>query len=421
MGAQAKVVGRGQADRVLSEADVAAVCDEALGSWNLDGKRVLVLIPDNTRTCPLPLLFRMVYERVAPRAATLNFLVALGTHSPMPMEEIYRLVGITEAQHRQLYPKAGFHNHLWKDPAALTQIGTLSREETGRITDGLFRLDVDITVNRMVTEHDVVLILGPVFPHEVVGFSGGNKYLFPGVAGQEIIDFFHWLGAVITNYKIIGAKATPVRAVVDHAAGLLRAERKALCMVVKGHDLAGLYAGDPEPAWSAAADLSAQVHIEYKDRRFHTVLSCAPAMYHDVWLGGKCMYKTEPIVEDGGTVIIYAPHIKEVSPVHGRVLMEIGYHTRDFFLKQWERYKGYPWGVLAHSTHVKGMGTYENGVEKPRVEVVLATGIPEAVCRQINLGYRDPASIDPAAYANREAEGILYVPKAGEILYRRRD
>jgi nickel-dependent lactate racemase len=252
----------------------------------------------------------------------------------------------------------------------------------------------------------------------VVGFSGGNKYIFPGIAGAQIIDFFHWLGAVITNPVIIGNKWTPVRKVVDRAAALLDIERRALCMVVKGEGLCGLYHGTPEEAWSSAADLSREVHIEYRDKPFRTVLSCAPAMYDDLWTGGKCMYKIEPVVADGGKVIIYAPHITEISEVHGPVLKEVGYHTRDFFLAQWDDYRHHPWGTLAHSTHVKGIGTYEDGEEHPRVEVILATSIPEEVCRAVNLGYRDPATIRKTDFEGQEDDGVLLVPKAGEVLYR---
>jgi nickel-dependent lactate racemase len=141
-------------------------------------------------------------------------------------------------------------------------------------------------------------------------------------------------------------------------------------------------------------------------------------MYDDLWTGGKCMYKMEPVVADGGELIIYAPHITEVSVTHGRVIEEIGYHTRDYFLSQWDRFKHYPWGVLAHSTHVRGIGAMAGGVEKPRIAVTLATGIPEELCRKINLGYRDPASIRIEDWEGKESEGRLYVPKAGEMLYK---
>ncbi len=143
-------------------------------------------------------------------------------------------------------------------------------------------------------------------------------------------------------------------------------------------------------------------------------------MYVDMWTGGKCMYKLEPVVADGGEVVIYAPHITEISYTHGRVLDEIGYHVRDYFVKQWERFKDYPWGVLAHSTHLQGIGTYEDGVERPRIRVTLATGIPRERCEKVGLGYMDPSTIDPREWQGREDEGILVVPKAGEMLYRMR-
>jgi nickel-dependent lactate racemase len=413
-----QIQGLGRKDVPLSDVEVASVCNKAFSSWDLDGKKVLLIVPDHTRTCPLPLMFRLAYEKLAPRVKALDVLVALGTHPPMAMDRIYKLVGISESEHKNKYPRAKFYNHEYKNPAALVKVGALTKAQVNTITEGRFEMDVDITINKMVLEHDVSIIMGPVFPHEVVGFSGGNKYLFPGVSGHEIIDFFHWLGAVITNPVIIGNKWTPVRKVVDQAAKLLPVEIKALCMVVKGHDLAGLYYGTSEQAWSAAADLSNEIHIKYYEKPFKTVLSCAPVMYDDLWTGGKCMYKIEPVVADGGKVIIYAPHIKEVSEVHGKTIEEIGYHTLAFFLGQWEKYKHYPWGVIAHSTHVKGIGTYIKGVEKPRVEVILATGIPEAVCRKINLGYLDPAKINKADYEGREAEGVLCIPKAGEMLFR---
>jgi nickel-dependent lactate racemase len=190
-------------------------------------------------------------------------------------------------------------------------------------------------------------------------------------------------------------------------------------MVVKGHDdLVGLYFGTPEEAYEAAADLSAQHHIVYVEKPFKRVLSVMPELYDDLWTAAKGMYKMEPAVADGGEVVIYAPHIDEVSYTHGRTLDEIGYHVRDYFLKQWDRFKDCPWGVLAHSTHLCGIGTYEDGVEKPRIRVTLATGIPRDRCERLGLGYIDPATIDLDAWRGREDEGILVVPRAGEMLYR---
>ncbi len=363
-------------------------------------------------------MFRSVYQLLAQRVEKLDFIVALGTHPPLSDAAIYRRVGITAEEHRQKYSKAHFFNHHWKDPRQLAVAGIIREEEVAQISRGLMREPVKVTINKMVYDYDLLLIIGPTFPHEVVGFSGGNKYLFPGIAGQEIIDMFHWLGALITNPSIIGTRNTPVRQVVDRAAQLLPMERICMSLVVKGSDLVGLYIGTPEKAWSAAADLSDKLHIIYKDHPFQAVLSRAPAMYDDLWTGGKCMYKLEPVVAAGGELIIYAPHIKEVSVTHGEIIEEIGYHVRDYFVKQPGKFAGVPGGVLAHSTHVKGIGTYENGVETPRVKVTLATQIPEAVCKRINLDYRHPDSIRIEEWENLEDEGILCVPKAGEMLYR---
>jgi nickel-dependent lactate racemase len=298
-------------------------------------------------------------------------------------------------------------------------IGTIPAEEISELSKGLFSMEVPVEVNRMLYDYDQVIIIGPVFPHEVVGFSGGNKYLFPGVSGPQVLNFFHWLGAVVTNPMIIGNQWTPVRKIVDRAGGMVKVDKLCFCLVVDGsRQLAGLFAGSPEQAWAKASSLSRQIHITQKDRPFRSILSCAPPMYEELWTAGKCMYKLEPVLADGGELIIYAPHLREICVSHGNHIETIGYHCRDYFLKQWDRFKHIPWGILAHSSHVRGIGVFENGVERCRANVTLASQIPEAKCRAINLGYRDPETLRPEEFANREDQGILLVPKAGEMLFR---
>jgi nickel-dependent lactate racemase len=331
---------------------------------------------------------------------------------------ICRRLEISEDQRRADYGQVRFFNHAWDNPAVLTRIGVIPAAEISELTGGLFAMDVPVDINRQVFEYDQVIIVGPVFPHEVVGCSGGNKYLFPGVSGPAVLNFFHWLGAVVTNPMIIGNKWTPVRKVVDRAGAMVKADKLCFCLVVDpAKNLAGLFAGSPEGAWDAASDLSRQVHITRKDRPFHTILSCAPEMYADIWTASKCMYKLEPVLADGGELIIYAPHITEMSVTHKEVIEKIGYHCRDYFLNQWDKFKDQPWGVLAHSAHVGGIGTFENGVETQRARITLATQITPEKCRQANIGYRDPKSIRIEDYANRESEGVLLVRKAGEMLY----
>ena len=403
----------------VSVQQVEQVIAQACPAESYRGKRVLLIVPDGTRTAPVGLMFKTLFAQLGGTVQAMDILVALGTHQPMSEEAICERLEISPAERRSTYAKVQFFNHEWDNPAALKNIGTIPASDISELSGGLFSMDVPVEINRRVFDYDQLIIIGPVFPHEVVGFSGGNKYLFPGVGGPQILNFFHWLGGVVTNPMIIGSKWTPVRRVVDRAGSMVSVPKLCLAMVVRpDKSLAGLFTGTPEAAWDAAADVSRGEHIVFRDRPFHTVLSCAPTMYEDIWTAGKAMYKLEPVVADGGELIIYAPHVTAVSVTHGRTMLAIGYHCRDYFLKQWDKFKHHPWGVLAHSTHVRGIGTFENGVEQCRIQVTLATGIPRDVCERINMGYRDPQSIDIESYANREAEGVLLVRKAGELLFK---
>jgi len=399
-----------------ARAFVARVC----GSGSFAGRRIVLIVPDGTRTAPIGLMFRALFDAIGRTAAKFDVLIALGTHPPMSEAAINARLEITAEERATTYRSVAFLNHEWDNPAALRRLGVIPAAEISALSEGRFAMDVPVDVNRRLFDYDQIVICGPVFPHEVVGFSGGNKYLFPGVSGPGVLNFFHWLGAVVTNPMIIGNKWTPVRKVVDRAGSMVTLPKLCFCLVVEGHGaLAGLFAGTPEQAWDLASDLSRQRHIDYKDHPFSTVLSCAPAMYDELWVAGKCMYKLEPVVADGGELVIYAPHLHEISTTHAQFILQVGYHCRDYFLKQWDKFKDYPWGTLAHSTHVYGIGTYDErtGVETPRVRVTLATGLPEEVCRRINLGYRDWRSIDVESYANREDEGVFLVRQAGERLY----
>ena len=410
------VVGRGLDTGFLPVEEVRAIAREGLARMPLDERRVLVLIPDGTRTMPMPLLFDVLDEAVGTRAAALDFLVALGTHAPMNDAQLSRLVG-REVVNGRAGARSVF-NHRWDDPAAFATLGTIPAAEIEEITGGRLSRDVTVALNRLPLEYDHVIVCGPVFPHEVVGFSGGTKYLFPGIAGPEIIHFTHWLGALITNYDVIGTKATPVRAVIDRAARLLDRPLSLLAPVVMHEGTAGLFCGQVHEAWSAAADLSSRRHVVWVDKPVKRVLSIMPAMYDDLWVAAKGMYKMEPAVADGGEVVIYAPHVTEVSHVHGALIDRVGYHCKDYFLKQWDLFQDVPGGILAHSTHVKGLGSYDaaTGRETPRIRVTLATGIPRERCERIDLGYLDPASVDVEAWKNDK--DTLVVPRAGEMLYR---
>jgi len=411
------VKGIGSPERVLSEETVRTLMEEGTPRSLFEKKRVLVLTPDATRTCPLPVMVRSIQEVLGKKTSRLDFMVALGTHTPLLKKEILKLYGIDEPE--KLFSGSDFFNHEWSRQESFAEIGAFTEKEIVELSEGRLRETVPLVINKKIFDYDLILIVGPVFPHEVVGYSGGAKYLFPGISGGDFLHFFHWLGAVITCKKIIGIKDTPVRRAIDKAMQKIPVPVHCLAMVVHPDaHLCGLYVGDVREAWSRAADLSSQVHVKTKNKPFRVVLGTAPAMYDEIWTAGKVMYKLEQVVADQGTLIIYGSHIREISRTWGKYIEKIGYHTRDYFLAQMDRFKDVPRGVLAHSTHVRGTGSYEKGIEVPHVNVVLATSIPKETCHRINLGYMDPSGIRLPDYANREDEGILFVDHAGEILYR---
>ena len=385
------------------------------------GRKVLVLIPDHTRSLPLPFLFRTLVEALRD-AKKLDFLVALGTHPPLSDERLCGLVGIRPEERRTQYRRIGLFNHEWEDPSALASLGWISegliRQFAGKRWHPSLSGDVEVRVNRLLMAYDHILIVAPTFPHEVIGFSGGGKYIIPGVSGPQMINTTHWLGALAGVVGTIGIKDTPVRMMVNAAAAKLPTPATLLGMVVEGHDLAGLFIGDPLPAWSAAADLSAQRHICWCAKPYRKILSCPMPMYDELWTAAKAVYKLEPVVAEGGEIIVYAPHLDTISRTHGKFIYEVGYHVLPYFLEDWERFKDFPLAVLAHSTHVRGSGRMEGGVERPAAKVTLASRISAEDCAKLNLGYCDPASIRPEEWRNREDEGMLYVPNSGEILYR---
>jgi nickel-dependent lactate racemase len=387
------------------------------------GQNVLVLIPDHTRSLPLPLLFRNLVE-ILNDVHQLDFMVALGTHPPLSPDEMNRLVGITAAEKSTRYQHIGLLNHAWDDPNTLVCLGRFEQDQIKALAGNFWHSSlpklVDIRVNKLALQYDHLLILGPTFPHEVVGFSGGAKYLFPGISGPEMINASHWLGALAGVVATIGIQETPVRALIHAAAQKLSTPITLIALVVVDHNLSSLHIGDYISAWQDAASQSARRHICWCEKPFQTVLSCAAPMYDELWTAAKAMYKLEPAVAPGGEIIVYAPHLDTISRVHGKYLSKIGYHILPYFLENWENFKHIPLSALAHSTHLRGSWVMHNGIEQPNVSVTLASKISAEDCAHLNLGYIDPAKIELKKFINREEDGILFVPRAGETLFKTR-
>jgi hypothetical protein len=256
---------------VLTDEQVRGFVVEQLGTADLDGRSVCVIVPDGTRSCPMPLLLQAVHQALAGRVTRMTVLVALGTHARMGEMELARHLGHEPGAFAERYPGATVRNHEWWDPDTFASVGTIGADRIAELSEGRFRhQSVNVRLNRAVVEHDVTLVVGPVFPHEVVGFSGGNKYLFPGVSSQEVINLSHWLGALITSAEIIGTRGTtPVRALIDEAVLLVPGDKLAFCVVVKSGSKAlhSVAFGEPRAAWAAAADVAAETYALFSFTR----------------------------------------------------------------------------------------------------------------------------------------------------------
>lgn len=402
---------------MICKGEAETIIASGLAKMEAKGKRLLVIIPDTTRTSLVGMIVKIIHKILSGHVAKMDLLVALGTHQPLSRSAMLRHLNMSEEEYLRDYRDMEYFNHAWDDPSSLVDIGMLPAKFIHELTGGLMEEEVTLTINRLIFDYDYLLVVGPVFPHEIAGFSGGSKYFFPGISGPEMIDFTHWLGAIITNMKIIGRADNPVRQVIDAGAKFMPVPVSAISLVIHQEELAGLYVGSLKDSWQQAVTLAGSLHIVKKPHPFKQVLACAPTMYDDLWTGAKCMYKCEPVVAEGGELVIYAPHISSFSYTHGHILEKIGYHVRDYYLQDMERFSGIPRAVMAVSTYLKGMGTFENKIEQPRIRVTLATAISPEACRNVGLGYVDPERIDFSQFQGREDKGILFVEKAGETLF----
>ena len=400
----------------LSNSEIEKLVVDAFEKYDLSDKKILAIIPDNTRTAPIDILFKIFYKSYLKNVKTLDFIIALGTHPLLTTEEKLKRFGITLREYNEINNRIKIMNHRWDIPDTFLKIGSLGKNEISDITNGLLNEDVDITINKIIFNYDKILILGPVFPHEIVGFSGSNKYLFPGIGGWDFIDITHWLGALVSNMNIIGIKDTPVRRLIDRARTFIDKDIIYYNIVMHYKDIKGLFIGDNSSAWENAVELSSKVNIKYIDKPVKNVISMPSENYDDFWTASKGVYKLEPIIADGGNIFLYAPHVKVFSYTHGKIIEKVGYHIKEYFLSNFDKYKDEPRTVLAHCALVSGQGLYKNKKETPRINIHLATGIPEDACKRANINYINPSNIDIEKL--KKDNSYLVVENSGEILYR---
>ncbi len=417
----AGTIGQGRPGLVLSPQDLRGIVAEALAGVPA-GARVLAIVPDRTRDDNTDVLFPAAAELLAERrVGSLDALIAQGTHAPMTERQKQEKVGaVTTA-----IPRLGrIFDHHWDKPSELVTLGALSGSQVRAATGGLMTEPVAVQLNALLAPgvYDLVLVFGATMPHEVAGFAGGAKYFFPGVAGPDLTHTTHWLGALATIEEVIGRVETPTRRMIEAAAALVPAPVISFSSVssrsqgvLRTH---ALFAGEIREAMRRAAQVSRVVHVKYTGRRYRRVAALLDPHYDELWVGGKASYKLGGIIEPGGELIVYAPHLQQISVTHGRLIEKYGYAPLEQVREMVESSDELRANlcVAAHLAHVSyGSMRRADGTLGPRYRITMATGIDEATCRRVNLGYLDHRTFHAEDYVNDP--DTLVVEDAGRDLY----
>ena len=417
----ALTIGHGAPEFELSDTELISIMTEGLSKIPA-GARVIAILPDKTRDDNTHILFPAAAKYLAEHSvAAFDALIAQGTHVPMTEAEKLAKAGMPNG----LENVGNIFDHEWDSPEALISLGELSAERVTKITGGLLNRSIPITLNKLLApgNYDYILIFGATVPHEVAGFAGGGKYFFPGVAGPELTHNTHWLGALVTIEKTIGVIETPTRHMIEAAVELIPTpiiSINSVCSRAPEDDhlrTHGLFIGEVRQALRRAAEVSRQVHIKFSHRQYKRVVALLDDHYDEMWVGGKASYRIGAIIEPGGELIIYAPHLKHVSETHGHAIEKYGYHPLEKVIELMEEHEELRnnRAVAAHLAHVSyGSRIDENGKIVPRFKITLATALDEATCQRINLGYLDYRGVDLKDY---EDDDTLIVERAGRDLY----
>jgi nickel-dependent lactate racemase len=415
------MVGAGSASAALTPAEMRRIVHDAVQGVT-PRARVLAIVPDRTRDDNTDVLFPIISQELAAiGAGRFDALVAQGTHPPMTNAEKRAKIGAG----RSAMPLVGqFFDHHWDRESELITLGTLSAAEVSSLTGGLMDQEVPVQLNAHLApgQYDVVFVIGATVPHEVAGFAGGAKYFFPGVAGPELTHLTHWLGALATIERVIGRIDTPTRRVIEAAADRVPSPVIAFTSVSTRDDdglrTHALFAGDMRETVRSAAEVSSRVHVRYTGRRYRRVIALLDEHYDELWVGGKASYKLGGIIEDGGELVIYAPHLTGISTTHGRLIEKYGYAPLEQVREMVEESDELRANlcVAAHLAHVSYAGRLgAEGRIEPRYRITLASAVSEEVCSRVKLAFQRCEAVD--IEAARGDPDTLVVEHAGRDLY----
>jgi len=389
-------------------------------------KKLIVISPDYTRIYFIHVLVPLIADRY--RSSQIDFLNASGTHRPMTESEFENKLGIEKSDY-----SIRFLNHKFDKPENLTVVGTVQEEIVYVKTSGKLNKRIDVSVNSLIfSDHDLIIVISGTLPHEAAGHSGGIKMFFPGIAGPDVIELFHWVAALVGVPAIIGEIDNKARDIINEEARLVFEKLKTSVYTFNmvyikeknGATPIGLYVDKDYKGfircYKAAAIALSKVNIRYVEKPLSHVVQVIPQNYDEIWLAGKGSYKLQRpgVLKKGAEVIIYDPHIKcfHSNKDMESDLFQLGYHCRDKIFDILKDKKDISRNAAAHVINLAGPGTYDasTGREDLDFKITLATGIPEEECERMGLSYRDSGTVKKSDFIY---PGKLWIDDGGQYLY----
>jgi len=402
---------KGNINNVLSEDDLREGLFSSLEKLGLKEK-VLAIPPDFTRVhSQAGLLTNYVYKFYGEKLT--DILPALGTHAPMTENEIHEMFGNI--------PKNLFRVHRWRED--LITLGEVPSEFVRNVSEGKLNYSWPAQVNKLLVEgnYDLILSIGQVVPHEVVGMANYNKNIFVGTGGKEGINKSHYLGAVYGMERMMGRADTPVRKVLNYASDNFAKNLPIVyVLTVVGKDMfgklgvKGLFIGDDYETFKLASDLSLQVNFEMLDEPLKKiVVYLDPSEFKSTWLGNKSIYRTRMAIDDDGELIILAPGLKEFGEDKeiDRLIRKYGYRTTPEILKFVEENDELKnnLSAAAHLIH---------GSSEKRFRITYCPGnLSKEEIESVNFGYGDLRKMMNKYNPELLKDGFNVLPNGEEIFY----
>ncbi|MDD7986533.1 lactate racemase domain-containing protein [Lentisphaera marina] len=332
------LINDGSADRVISRDELHAHLDQFINTHVKDIKRLLLLPPDHTRlNSRAGEITAYLYENLKDQCE-INIMPALGTHVPMTPEQLHLMFG-------KDIPLEAYMPHDWRN--ALEVLGELSAQRINELSEGKLNFPMEVAVNKEVlNDYDLIISIGQIVPHEVIGMANYTKNVMIGVGGGDTINKSHYLGAVYGMERIMGETDSPVRRALNESYDQYVRPRVnlefILTVIGKEEDelvLRGLYSGENDDVFETACELSREVNLDKLPKPIQKcVVYLDPEEFNSTWLGNKAVYRTRKAMADNGQLLVLAPdlHTFGEDPEIDRLIRKYGYLGTEQTLKDVE-------------------------------------------------------------------------------------